>query len=103
MSPAIYKQIIRSYFSKDTNVYVRMPSQKVVLNKARTIGHVCCVCNHEINGLYVRCEYDFSLLLSLHRVKKCPITAHPNCVWKDQNAFKFSIELTVRFALFLHA
>lgn len=57
MSPAIYKQVIRSYFSKDTNVYVRMPSQKVVINKTRTAGHLCSLCNHEINGCFVRCEF----------------------------------------------
>ena len=57
MSPAIYKQIIRSYFSKDTNVYVRMPSQKVVLNKGRTSGHICSLCRREINGCCVRCEF----------------------------------------------
>lgn len=57
MSPAIYKQIIRSYFSKDTNVYVRMPSQKVVINKSRTSDHICSLCRREINGCCVRCEF----------------------------------------------
>ena len=94
MSAAIYKHIIRSYFSKDTNVFVRMPSQKVVLGRSNTTGHRCCICSGEIRGMSVHCECDLMHAMN-SRNKKCSRMAHPNCVWKQQTYFRFSPELTV--------